>query len=211
MRPKPHQPSSQGPSGRPKLSPEDLDTVPDRVVKPSLFSLRTAGEMAVDVDEHVAYATMILGARLSESLIPGPNGATLDPRTAEFLQALASICVREPKSDVYAVALGVTANQTTLYISTNGDVPEGVENYLIKVFELMSRISGHTKSRRMKPDSTSPERPIKEEVQALEVELFSLVYKHTLKKFASRFSKHKATIEKFQKSRQNIHPTPSRS
>src|SRR6202044_3566076 len=70
-----------------------------------------------------------VGSRLSSH--PLPN----DPdRLMDLLDALAAICIRKEKAEVFFVSLAMDSNAATLYIASNETVPATVISHLQKIW-----------------------------------------------------------------------------
>ncbi|KAF9059520.1 hypothetical protein BDP27DRAFT_1431231 [Rhodocollybia butyracea] len=58
----------------------------------------------------------------------------------EITNALAFLCVQEPQSEVYAVALRLTGEPLTIYIAENNEVPEKTKDHLENLLSKLSQI-----------------------------------------------------------------------
>jgi hypothetical protein len=69
-----------------------------------------------------------VGSRISGH--PFPN----DPeRLMDLLDALAAVCIRREKGEVFFVSLAMDLNAATLYVSSNETVPATVISHLCKI------------------------------------------------------------------------------
>ena len=118
---------------------------------------------------------------------------------------IASACVCEAKSEVFAVALRLRSHGAQLFVAANGNVPNHTSQFLKQIFGIMCKISEYTKDRvKLGPDEASTERDNRVEISKLEDSLYALAYTYGHKKFVARLAKHEKTIRKYLKNRDHI-------
>jgi hypothetical protein len=70
--------------------------------------------------------------------LPGPFRKSSD-QWMSLLDALAAICVRKEKGDVFFVSLTVELNSVTLYVSSNETVPPSLISHLHKIWAQLKK------------------------------------------------------------------------
>jgi hypothetical protein len=121
-------------------------------------------------------------------------------RLVKVLDALASICLHEPKGQVVAVSASLATDTVALFVSQNNKVEQKVQTHLENVWDLMRRLAAS-----LAPvdhpdlDQISPPRwPNNAETTAdLEAELREAVYRFCYAKQVARLEKQSKKLESF--------------
>lgn len=140
----------------------------------------------------------------AESSCTPANGIIDDrktsPRTFPILDAIASICVSEGRSQAVAVALQMNPRdrELRLTIAENTTVEEQTVQYLRRVWELLRTLSHqyaeyrHDWADSQKWDNyreDSPDTPVTQAITSTKIDILALIYPFTLRKNIKRIEK----------------------
>ena len=134
-----------------------------------------------------------VGSRLSGH--PFPN----DPdRLMDLLDALAAVCIRKEKTEVFFVSLAMDSNTATLYISSNTTVPATVISHLRKIRGKLKELQAVVEfDPSIPPDSESSPNPNNTQSRAdRELDLQMTIYEYSYNKLRRRFLKRAPAILK---------------
>jgi hypothetical protein len=126
---------------------------------------------------------------------PFPN----DPdRLMDLLDALAAICIRKEKTEVFFVSLAMDSNTATLYISSNTTVPAIVITHLRKVRGQLRELQAVVEfDPSIPPDSEPSPNPNNTQSRAdRELDLQKTIYEYSYNKLRQRFLKRAPAILK---------------
>ena len=132
-----------------------------------------------------------VGPRLSGH--PFPN----DPdRLMDLLDALAAVCIRKEKEQVFFVSLAMDQNAATLYVSSNESVPATVISHLYKIRGQLKELRKVVEpSPSIPADSETFPDPNKTRSRTdSELELQKTIYEHSYSKLRLRFFKRAPAI-----------------
>ncbi|KAF9063804.1 hypothetical protein BDP27DRAFT_1367676 [Rhodocollybia butyracea] len=107
-----------------------------------------------------------------------------DKPILEVANALATLCVHDPQSDVYAVALRLTGDSLKIYVAENNGVPEKTKNHLEKLLSKLSQIATASQSAL---ENTPPLEDATTESQ--KNDFGAIVLKHSFPKFLHSLTK----------------------
>ena len=103
----------------------------------------------------------------------------------EFLSALASTLVSEPKGEAYALARSHASHSLSLFVAGSaGVVPQNVQEHCYIIVDLMYRISAAV--RQFSESSTPDWNNVPQEISAPVKQLRSVIATHNLPKFRKR-------------------------
>ena len=132
------------------------------------------------------------GSRLSGHPFPKDSDRLMD-----LLDALAAVCVRKEKGEVFFVSLAMDPKATTLYVSSNESVPATVISHLHKIWGQLKELRKVVEPSPSIPadNETSPD-PNKTSQSRTdsELELQKTIYEHSYRKLRLRFSKRAPAI-----------------
>jgi hypothetical protein len=131
--------------------------------------------------------------------------------TVPVLDALAELCVQNPKHDVIAIGLRLHLPAIQLLVATNDETPDTATiQHLNEIWSLLKKISDqHLAGKKidMEVDSRSIYRPTKEE-QSLTNQLVRRVCQHSYLLFRKRHAKYLTVIEDFYRARREQQDFP---
>ena len=106
-------------------------------------------------------------------------------RSMALLDALAAICVNEPKQQAVAVSLSLTPEGSILCIATNSGVAPEIPPHLFSIFSQLKDIRSSLQSPLQAGDNeTNNPRPVKgPTTQALEIDLLREIFTFSMSKF----------------------------
>lgn len=118
-------------------------------------------------------------------------------RSMALLDALAAICIKEPRKQVAAVSLSLTIDGCILCIATNDGVPPEIPMHLKNVFFQLKKIRSSLRSPPQEgTDVTDTPRPDKgPDTDTLENSLLCDVFRFSMHKFKQRLIKRKRRFE----------------
>jgi len=133
-----------------------------------------------------------IGSRISGH--PFPN----DPdRLTDLLDALAAVCVRKEKGDVFFVSLAMGADAVTLYVSSNETVPPIVPSHLRKIRGQLKELRKVTEPHPSSISADNKTYPDPNDTPLLsegQLNLHKTIYKYSYSKLRRRFFKRAPTI-----------------
>jgi hypothetical protein len=132
-----------------------------------------------------------IGSRISGH--PFPN----DPdRFTDLLDALAAVCVRKEKGDIFFVSLTMDLDAATLYVSSNETVPASVTSHLRKIRGQLKEFRKVTEPHPSSiPANETPPDPNDTPLLAEgQLNLQKTIYEYSYSKLRRRFFKRAPTI-----------------
>jgi hypothetical protein len=114
----------------------------------------------------------------------------------DLLDALAAVCIRKEKGEVFFVSLAMDQKTVTLYVSSNESVPAAVISHLRKIRGQLKELRKVVKPNPSNPadNETSPEPNKSQSHTDGELELQKTIYEHSYSKLRLRFSKRAPVI-----------------
>ena len=130
-----------------------------------------------------------IGSRLSASDHPFRKNPD------RFLDALAAICVRNDKGDVFFVSLVMDSNSATMHVSTNGTVPATLITHLHKIRGQLIQLKSVVESGPSTSDDIDSPDPNNTQARTdCELKLQQTIYEYSYKKLQRRFTKRGVAI-----------------
>ncbi|KIK01195.1 hypothetical protein K443DRAFT_578331 [Laccaria amethystina LaAM-08-1] len=129
----------------------------------------------------------------TEQCHPFPN----DPdRLMDLLDALAAVCIRKEKGEVFFVSLAMDLKAVTLYVSSNKSVPATVISHLHKIQGQLKELRKVVEPNPSIPadNETSPDPNKTQSRTDGELELQKTIYEHSYSKLRRRFFKRAPAI-----------------
>jgi hypothetical protein len=116
----------------------------------------------------------------------------------DLLDALAAVCIRKEKTEVFFVSLAMDFNTATLYISSNATVPATVISHLRKIWGKLKELQAVVEfDPSIPPDSESSPNPNNTQSRAdRELDLQTTIYEYSYNKLRRRFLKRAPAILK---------------
>ena len=132
-----------------------------------------------------------VGPRLSGHPFPNDPDGLMD-----LLDALAAVCIRKEKEQVFFVSLAMDQNAATLYVSSNESVPATVITHLHKIRGQLKELRKVLEPNPSIPGDNEPSPdPNKSQARtAGELEIQKTIYEYSYSKLRLRFSKRAPAI-----------------
>jgi len=128
--------------------------------------------------------------------LPGPFRKNSD-QWMSLLDALAAICVRKEKGDVFFVSLTVEHNSVTLYVSSNETVPPTLISHLHKIWAQLKKSQAVTNLDPSIPADSSCSSSSPNNAKSwsdAELEVYETIWQYSYKKLRRRFLKRAPAI-----------------